>query len=56
MYSLECKCKIANRWNEVEGMQFDDLMQAIHWARYVSMERRTPVRVMDLYGRQVWPL
>jgi len=57
MYYLECQCRFRNVWNEIEGLPpFQDLLSAITWARSEWASRRSPVRVVDSYGRQMWPL
>jgi hypothetical protein len=56
MYYLECQCKYRNVWNEVDGVApMWDFNQAVSWARIISNQRRTPTRVVDDQGAQVWP-
>ncbi len=55
MFYLECQCKFRNVWNEVENLApYPDLRSAVAAAVRISIQRRTPVRIVDDYGQVVW--
>jgi hypothetical protein len=55
MFYLECQCRFAHTWSEVEGVPpYVNLDQAIWAARQIMQQRRTAVRIVDDAGNLVW--
>lgn len=50
MYYLQCQCRYTGQWDEIPGVVYGNLNQAMLGASMYARQKRTPIQVIDFYG------